>query len=255
MKSILITLAILLTGNLLLAQQKHFITSGTIEYEKSVNLFGLIRQQMGKNPDDFSIQQFEQFKKTQKQFKILKSTLQFDNNKTLFIPVPSEKTRLLYNDNPMATQSNTIYSDLTTGISTAQKEVYDQVFLVKDTMRKIQWKITNETRDIAGYPCRRANAIIMDSVYVVAFYTDKIHIAGGPESFSGLPGMILGVALPHENAQWFATKVTDTSIPLNTIVPPKKGKTANNKQLADILKSAMKSWGANARYELKIFTM
>jgi GLPGLI family protein len=48
---------------------------------------------------------------------------------------------------------------------------------------------------IAGFNCRRANAMIMDSIYVVAFYTDEILTTGGPESFSGLPGMILGVAL------------------------------------------------------------
>ncbi len=47
----------------------------------------------------------------------------------------------------------------------------------------------------------------MDSIYVVAFYTDEILTTGGPESFTGLPGMILGIAIPHEHVSWFATKV------------------------------------------------
>jgi GLPGLI family protein len=47
----------------------------------------------------------------------------------------------------------------------------------------------------------------MDSIYVVAFYSDQIVVRGGPESFWGLPGMIMGVVLPHEYTTWYATKV------------------------------------------------
>ena len=112
---------------------------------------------------------------------------------------------------------------------------------MKDSLRKIKWKITDETRDIAGYTCRRANGILLDSVYVVAFYTEKIPISGGPESFSGLPGMMLEVALPHENVIWRATKVTDVPVPPASIVPPKKGKPLNNKQLYDTLLSNLKN--------------
>ncbi len=57
---------------------------------------------------------------------------------------------------------------------------------MQDSTRKITWKITDEMREIAGFSCRRANAIMLDSIYVVAFYTDQIPVSGGPESFSGL---------------------------------------------------------------------
>jgi GLPGLI family protein len=125
--------------------------------------------------------------------------------------------------------------------------------LVKDTTRKIKWKITGETRDVAGYPCRRANGIMMDSIYVVAFYTEKIHTSGGPESFNGLPGMILEVAVPHENIIWVATKVTDVPINDNAIQAPKKGKPVNNAQLMAILHNLTKDWGDRAQFYLKGF--
>jgi len=71
---------------------------------------------------------------------------------------------------------------------------------------------------------------------VVAFYTDKIPVSGGPESFNGLPGMILEVAVPHEHVTWTATKITGGEVPPTTVVPPKKGKLVNNKQLYEFLK-------------------
>ena len=156
-------------------------------------------------------------------------------------------------DSPMLNQYNTIFTDLTDKMAVDQKKVFEQTYLVKDSVRKIKWKITGETREIAGYTCRRANGIMMDSIYVVAFYTDKIHVSGGPESFNGLPGMILEVALPHENLIWVATKVTDTTLPDNVLLPPKKGKVVNNAGLKTTLRGVMKDWGDNANTYLKGF--
>ena len=152
-------------------------------------------------------------------------------------------------------QTNIIYTDLLTSGSTTQKAIYEETFLVKDSVRKINWKITNETRDIAGYSCRRANALVMDSIYVVAFYTDEIPVSGGPESFTGLPGLILGLALPHENITWFATLVKDMPVAANTIIPPKKGKETNYKALVNTLEKVLKNKGSYARSALKAFLL
>ena len=91
---------------------------------------------------------------------------------------------------------------------------------------------------------------MLDSIYVVAFYSDEIHVSAGPESFHGLPGMILGVAVPHENVTWFATKVTETVEP-KPLVPPKKGKEVNNKQLYDEIVKAISNVGDYAIMQLK----
>jgi GLPGLI family protein len=126
---------------------------------------------------------------------------------------------------------------------------------VKDSTRKINWKVTNEIRNIAGYDCRRANALIMDSIYVVAFYTDEIPVSGGPESFTGLPGMILGVALPYEHTTWFATSVVDQPMTDDKLRAPTKGKPLNNASLISTLKSALKNWGTYAQEALKEFLL
>lgn len=251
-----ILIFLLFTGNCLLAQHAHFTTSGKIEFDKNMNMYALIKKRFNKDNESFMQQIYDIYVKNNPQFRVLKSTLTFSDNKTLFVPIEPEATRNNYfGDSPVTSQPNTIYADYNTNMQIAQKAVFEETFLVKDTMRKFKWKITDETREIAGYTCRRANGIMLDSIYVVAFYTTEIPVSGGPESFNGLPGMILGVALPHENLTWFAKKVTDTSLPANAVVPPKKGKTVDYKTFWDTIHKATKDWGEWSRDYLKGFAL
>lgn len=226
------------------AQYTHFLESGSIEFEKRINMFALIEKGITPNTSSFIIQAFEEFKKTQSQFLTLKSALTFSNDKTLFVPVANDNNNLAINffgQRPASSQINIVANDLTSKTSTIQKQVYDETFLISDSLRKIKWKITDEMRDIAGFQCRRANGLMMDSIYVVAFYTDLIPVSSGPESFSGLPGMILGVALPYENVTWFANKVTEKPVSANNIAAPAKGKPVNNASLKAILSDLFKN--------------
>ena len=257
MKNILIIISCLvLFNNTLLAQHTHFPKSGTIDFERKVNMYAIISKTINKDNEAFLTPAFEAYKKTQPQFKTSKSVLSFANDKTLFTPAEEEPVsgEGFFGNTPMSGQNNTIYTDFNTNTGIFQKKVFDELFLVKDSTRKIKWKITDETRDIAGITCRRANAIMLDSIYVVAFYTVEIPVPGGPESFNGLPGMILGVALPHENISWFATKVnTITSPP--ALSPPKKGKPMDSKGFKATLKAAFKDWGSDAPFYAKAFSL
>ncbi|MCO5947360.1 GLPGLI family protein [Mucilaginibacter flavidus] len=248
---IITTIAFLvLCSSMLFAQNEHFTVHGTIEFEKNINMFAMIQKQITPENEAFFTPILESYKKTQPQFKKVKSTLSFTDNKTLYRPiVPTETNDMFFSDMAMSGQPNIIYTDLDTKTTATQKTVYEELFMVRDTARKISWKITDETREIAGFTCRRANALVLDSIYVVAFYAIKIPVSGGPESFSGLPGMILGVALPHENVSWFATKVTEMLPEPKAMVMPKKGKVVTGKELTETLKQLMKNWGpwANAQ--------
>ncbi len=241
------------------AQNKHFPTQGTIEFEKKVNMYALIKDVIKKYPNEsWYTQVFDQYQKTNPQFKTLKSTLNFGNDQTLYTPIeaPFVNTQNnFFGDSPGVEQNNVIHTNTAAMTSTSQKKVFEELYLVKDSTRKINWKVTSEIRNIAGYDCRRANALIMDSVYVVAFYTDQIPVSGGPESFTGLPGMILGVALPYEHMTWFATKVTETAITDDKLKVPTKGKAVTSSGLLGILKSALKDWGNNGKDALKGFML
>ena len=238
------------------AQTAHFTTSGVIEYQKTANMYAIFKKDINKDNESFLQPAYEQYIKNQPQFKKLNSTMNFAGNKTLYTPVEDDAANGgFWGDDAMIKQNNTVFTDLNTHSYINQKAVFETTFLVKDSVRNIRWKITDETREIAGYTCRRANAIIMDSIYVVAFYTDKIAVSGGPESFAGLPGMILGVALPHENITWFATKVTDMTLDNKALTPPRKGKPTNKKELKKTLEAATKDWGTWAQTSLKAFSL
>ncbi|MGI4806263.1 MAG: GLPGLI family protein [Janthinobacterium lividum] len=251
MKNFILIMVCLLGYSQIQAQNTHFTTVGSVEFEKTINMFAMMKKQINKNNESYMQQAFDQYKKTQPQFKKLKSTLYFSGNKTLFKPDAEESASPGFFSGAQSTQNNIIRTDLTTSSFISQKKVFEETFLVKDSLRNINWKITDETRDIAGYTCRRANAIVLDSIYVVAFYTDEIAVSGGPESFTGLPGMILGVALPHENVTWFATKVNEVNVDPKNLNPPTKGKPVNNKQLRTTLQAALKDWGDYAKESFK----
>ena len=242
----LFTSLFLLSSQPLTAQYARFPKSGVIEYEKSVNMDALLQNRINKNNEGFMRQLLESYKKSQPQFKKLKSTLSFSGNKSLFTPIEETASGGGFFDDPMVTQHNTIFTDLAAGKSITGKNVFEETFLVKDSTRKINWKITSETREIAGFECRRANALVLDSIYVVAFYTDRIPVTGGPESFTGLPGMILGVALPYENTTYFATAVDDRPVSAKELEAPKKGKAVNYRELRTELEASLKNWGEYA---------
>ncbi|RYE36399.1 MAG: GLPGLI family protein, partial [Sphingobacteriales bacterium] len=205
----------------------------------------LIKKKINSRNESYMTQSFENYKKNFPQFKSAKSTLKFNSEKSLYKfnedALPTTNNWL--HNNPIADLKNIVGMDYNTETNTIQKTVYEATYLVKDSIRKINWKITDETREIAGYECRRANAIIMDSVYVVAYYSNQIAVSGGPETFSGLPGMILGLALPHDNITWFATKVTEIAVPEKDLLPPAKGKPTDNAALKKILTTVFKDEG------------
>src|SRR5215213_4096690 len=86
---------------------------------------------------------------------------------------------------------NIVYNDYTSKTTITQKPVFEETFLIKDSLLNIKWKLTTDTRSIAGFECRKAIGVLDDSITVFAFYTDEILITGGPEGANGLPGMIL----------------------------------------------------------------
>jgi GLPGLI family protein len=139
---------------------------------------------------------------------------------------------------------NVVYNNYKTKTTISQKPVFEETFLVQDSLVKIRWKLTSDTRVIAGFECRKAIGLIDDTVAVFAFYTDEILVNGGPESINGLPGMILGMGVPRIHTTWFATKVEITNVPMNQVIPATKGKKVDRSTMNKSLEKVLKEWGS-----------
>jgi GLPGLI family protein len=151
-----------------------------------------------------------------------------------------------------ALNKNQISTNLKDSIYAENKDIYDKKVRVLDTIRNLSWTITNTYRNIAGYNCRQATTVIFDSVKVFAFYCPQIKPSAGPDAFNGLPGCILGVALPALHLNWFATKVSANLkvLPKNYMLE-KKREQYTNASLVELLSS--KSSQMPAKYRRKSY--
>lgn len=239
MKNIFATLLLMVLSQAAIAQQQ-FIESGMIEFEKRTNVHKLMETYLSENDETF----LSMMKKSTPATKVSYFNLYFDNNKTLYKPGKEDASLQKvpeWMEGPG--NSNIVFTDLSSGTYNSQKNVFETVFNIQDTLGKIEWKITSDTRTIANMECRKASAIIMDSVFVVAFFTDQVVPSGGPESFTGLPGMILGLAIPRLYTTWFATKLELVTVQPSDLLPPKKGKKTNMADLKNQLQNSLKDWG------------
>jgi GLPGLI family protein len=144
----------------------------------------------------------------------------------------------------LVADKNIVYNDYLAGTTISQKPVFEKTFLMEDSLAKIKWRLTPDTRTIAGFECRKAVGILDDSVAVFAFYTDEIMISGGPEGIHGLPGMILGIGVPRLHTTWFATKVEVFDVNTSAVKPETKGKKVTRATMMKELGDVLRQWGS-----------
>ena len=185
-----------------------FISQAKIEYEVKAD----IKKTMGNNMWE------EMLKDKLPRFKTGYFSLTFSDNKSTYqfdhwgIPkLPEFMTQ--------GEEENKYYYDFNLGQVNMQKNISGSNVNVADSIPKLHWKLDNEYRLIAGFNCRKAVAVMFDSVYVFAFYTEEITLPGGPASFHGLPGTILGVTIPRLYTSWIATKILVNDVNVNAIKP------------------------------------
>jgi len=213
--------------------QEVFVKYGKIEFEKKVNLHKQIEG------DSW----LANLKDKIPQFQTTYFNLYFKDNKTLFEKGKEMNVKIPFFGDDRSVEDIT-FTDLQKQIFYKKQQVFEETFLIEDSLKKVEWRITNDTRDIAGFECHKAVGKVLDSVYVIAFYTDQIPVSGGPLSYCNLPGMILGIAVPRVNMTLFATKVEMIEPNADKLSLPKgKMKKTDINTLITTLKKVTKDWG------------
>lgn len=134
------------------------------------------------------------------------------------------------------------FTDLAKGAIVESRELGTKKFIVTDSVNKLNWKLTGETRTILGYACQQAiaqrigtriqpNVVngqikreeVPDTANYTAWFTSAIPVAAGPEIQGQLPGLILAIDVNNGRTVYKAISVSPKA-DVATIKEPKSGK-------------------------------
>lgn len=155
-----------------------------------------------------------------------------------------------------------LYKNLKTSLSLSEEDLFGKEFLVSNNLEKLNWKITDETKQIGDYLCQKAVCVIPvneeerklyeeakrknstknlnfindepKNVNLVAWFTPDIPISNGPNLYGGLPGLILelndGVTI------YLCNKIVLNPKDKVEIKVPNKGKKVTKKEFDILIK-------------------
>lgn len=183
------------------------ITFGKITYERKTNLYKKF-----KNNGDV-----KEWLKEEDKNKMDVFELYFNDSLSVFKPQESDLVERM----SWSTTKNVVYQNYITNKRLTEKKIWGEAFLIADTVRSFNWKITDSKRSICGYQCRKAIWQANDSTRIYAWFCSEINPSIGPESFVGLPGAILGLATEDGGVIYFAKSVEVVKSDLVVLLPKK----------------------------------
>jgi GLPGLI family protein len=201
-----IILFFVLAGHFMFGQVSH----GKIVYERRTNLYKKFK-------DDWA----REWIKEEDKNKLDVFELYFNDSLSVFKPEESDvKEKMSW-----TTSKNSVYQNFNSKTRFTIKSIWGEQLYIQDSLWQRRWKITESKRTICGFLCRKAIWQVNDTTRLYAWYCNEISTSVGPESFTGLPGAILGLATEDGGVIYFAKKVELTEQETSMLVPKKvKGK-------------------------------
>jgi GLPGLI family protein len=165
------------------------------------------------------------------------------------------------------------YFNLDKGVSVSQREVVDKNFVVTDSLRKLDWKLTDESKTILSHKAFKAIAqrvgtrpritmengqmkreTVADTVSIIAWFTPDVPVSAGPANYQGqLPGLIL--ELEENNGQTvFKALEVSPKVNVSKIKEPKDGKKITQAEFEKEREKAMEEMRKNMPNGMRIRT-
>lgn len=137
-----------------------------------------------------------------------------------------------------------IYRNLETGEATESRDFLGKYFLIKGTPKGQNWKMTKDIKTINNYVCQKA-VYVQDSLNTIeAWFSPQIPVSVGPETYAGLPGLILEMNFNDGRRIIKASKITLKPLANGDIIIPQKGKEVTYEEFEKIKEEKMKEMGA-----------
>jgi GLPGLI family protein len=163
----------------------------------------------------------------------------------------------------MAGNDDITFTDYGKATYIEQRELGTKKYLISDSIRKLNWKLTGETRTILGYTCQQATTQrisvraqtsmvngevkreeVPDTANITAWFTLAIPVAASPEFQGQLPGLILAIDVNNGRTVYKAIEVSP-KVDLASLKEPKDGKKITPKEFAEERTKLMKNMQAN----------
>ena len=200
--------------------------------------------------------------------------LTFDKNTSVYkedeaLAPPSTGSRMIFISSDGG--SDVLFKDIKNQSITNQKETFGKQFIIKDRLKPIEWDLHSDTKNIGNYTCYKATytkeieesmmtfsssdeeqkeeepttAPVMKTITVTAWYTPQIPVSNGPESYQGLPGLILEVN--DGDLTILCSKITINPKKAIEISEPKKGKQVTQEEYDSIMLKKMEEMSEQYR--------
>lgn len=252
MKKIVYLASLLLSSSTLFAQ----LHEGVITYERKINMHRRIQD--------------EQVKAMIPEFRTTKHQLLFSDSVSVYKAVPDDEmpeagsesggNRFVMRMGGLG-ENGELYKNFAEGKSIQSTDLGAKTYIIEDSIRQRNWKLTSETKEILGYTCRKAistetmmgggaRVVVMNGnnsnaqpdtsnrpkpqpVQIEAWYAEGITAPVGPESYGMLPGVILELNIDN-GAIIFSAVDVKKEVSKKDIKEPKKGKKVTREEFMNM---------------------
>lgn len=137
---------------------------------------------------------------------------------------------------------NIVFTDLVNKSVVEQKEFMTRTFLIEGEVSEHVWKMSGNQKMIHDYPCQEA-VLENEDKNIKVWFTPAIPVSAGPESYNGLPGLILEVNIDDGEHIITAKNIELDAIPENLLSKPTKGKKVSKDEFDKIVAERIEEMG------------
>ena len=237
------------------------VKEGKLIFERKVNMYRMITDpEMRARIPEFRVDKFE---------------LLFNEQASMFKTIPDEDAPDPFANSGGGGERGGIrfnfrmpetatYTDISNQMQYESRSFFEKDFLIVDSLKPIQWKLSDETKTIAKFVCKKATAMITPQQMnmrfggggrnrnnadtaapakpkeeeIVVWYTESIPLSIGPDAYAGLPGAILEVNTGNGTNVITAMEYT-AKYASKDLKQPNKGEKMNRAQFQENMRKIM----------------
>lgn len=135
-----------------------------------------------------------------------------------------------------------IFTSAADSAQITRREFLGRDFLISGAAFRQAWRITSEMSTYQGYMTLKATTTV-DSTEVEAWFSPQIPAPFGPDTYGGLPGMILVLTENGGNTTYVAREITLEPIEQEALTAPTRGQAVTQEAYDEIVREKMEEMG------------